>query len=323
MKKQKTKTDVSETRADAKVRVKLQARPDHGTIQRDADMDSPAREPTSAPLDDARQPQAGKADPSPVKAPDVTPSEASKPKTGQGPITNRTRASGHADNDRPFDMGRKLADIRRSFKAYVKHGAACLTAVLSMGAILAAIKHGIKFGGQGFPTDITWEGWCDSEHEAGNLPFGRRQADRYIAIHRKKDNGIALEGDDGEFSIRTGLKITEGNPTPSSSGARETWQPFYKPNDGQLRHVHFSSDGRVRVVFPGSQLINQVGAESSESRKAAIGAVYDAVGTASLAFQIALLKGSDVAGALHGWLRKLSKSDDPIGDISVMSVFED
>ncbi len=144
---------------------------------------------------------------------------------------------------RGLDLEEALGEIRTRFKVYADSGRRALTAALCIGRMLREIKSGVFAGAPGL-ANTTWETWCEQTHDTGKLPFGRRQADRYIQLW---ENRARLGFENEATSLRAGIaRVCVGSrPGPT----RERWTPLYIARGLGKEAIHASSKGRMRISW--------------------------------------------------------------------------
>ena len=131
------------------------------------------------------------------------PSEvAAKP---ENPESNNsgTRASRVLEGMSQFKNDIKF--IKERFADYERTGKEALQALIDMGGKLTAVREWLDNHNETAPKELNqvWEQWCDE-----NLPFGKRQANRYIKIFKNEDK---IEFTEEKVSVRAALvMITDG-----------------------------------------------------------------------------------------------------------------
>lgn len=189
--------------------------------------------------------------------------------------------------------------IRKLYKACQASNAKAIRDALELARALLRIKVAIRERRvAGFKS---WMAWCETMHEAGRLPFGRRQANRllFLLAHQKD---IAFK--EGElFSINAAIAKARGAQTE-----RSIWQPLYREDTDRHCAVHVAGKS-IRLAMSSPAIASQL---TSQDGKAAVEkSGGEAVTLATTCLSLAVSH-PNLIGKLELLFQRLQAAADPV-----------
>ncbi len=170
------------------------------------------------------------------------PKEAEKSEN-KGPNKGGTRASQILEQMSRFEDEIKI--IKDRWETYERAGKEALSALLDMGEKLAVVRKWLDERNDALPKErgIAWEQWCKK-----NLPFGKRQADRYRRIYRNKGKIKFTENE--RVSVRAVLSMIDG----SAGGGTGRLRPVGKGKSDIKSKIEAGPTGSVSAGTTGHQI---------------------------------------------------------------------
>lgn len=139
----------------------------------------------------------------------------------------------------------EIKSIKKCWETYTRAGDEALHAIIGMGEKLTVVRDWIFDKNNALPKDhgIAWEKWCKK-----NLPFGKRQADRYRSIFRNKSKIKFSEKE--SVSVRAAVTMI----TEQSGDGTTSFQCVVKGKSDIKPKIEAASTGKVSAAAAGHQL---------------------------------------------------------------------
>ena len=135
--------------------------------------------------------------------------------------------------------------IKQCWETYERAGEEALHAIIDMGEKLTVVRNWIFDKNDALPREqgIAWEKWCKK-----NLPFGKRQADRYRSIFKNKTRIKFTEKEN--VSVRAAVTMIIGKPGSNATG----FECVVKGKSDIKPKIEAVSTGAVSSATTGHQL---------------------------------------------------------------------
>ena len=167
------------------------------------------------------------------------PSEVEAKSENDGSNKSGTRASHQKILKNMSQFESEIKFIKQCWETYERAGEEALHAIIDMGEKLTVVRNGIFDKNDALPREqgIAWEKWCKK-----NLPFGKRQADRYRSIFRNKSKIKFTEKEN--VSVRAAVTMITGG----SGSSMTSFQCVVKGESHIKPKIEAASTGKVSAA---------------------------------------------------------------------------